>query len=187
MLLVIECLSIVYISKLTICLFFNRLQLMNSQGLLVMDLRHTLPNLKYLILALISTSNQQISHFRKFIPHICTMPNHTSYEENNSSRSSLDDHSYHNHYHYNNTNNDSNNNSVSSSSSNSIGNNSNNSYSTQNLKKKSYQQHRTRSKSPPQQSFDSGGASKRSLAIPIPKSSASEAHRPRTGFGVGVT
>ncbi|CAG8542227.1 9964_t:CDS:10 [Paraglomus brasilianum] len=99
-------------------------QLMNSQGLLVMDLRHTLPNLKYLILALISTSNQQISHFRKFIPHICTMPNHTSYEENNSSRSSLDDHS---------------------------------------------------------------GASKRSLAIPIPKSSASEAHRPRTGFGVGVT
>ncbi|CAG8585070.1 8819_t:CDS:10, partial [Paraglomus occultum] len=113
-------------------------QLMNSQGLLVMDLRHTLPNLKYLILTLISTSSQQISHYRKFIPHICTMPNNISYEENHSSgRSSLED--------------------------------------------------PTRSKSPPQGSFDSGGASKRSLAIPIPKSSASEAHRPRTGFGVGVT
>ncbi|CAG8833418.1 18175_t:CDS:1, partial [Racocetra persica] len=28
--------------------------MMNSQGLLVMDLRHTLPNLKYLILSVIS-------------------------------------------------------------------------------------------------------------------------------------
>ncbi|CAG8519096.1 23905_t:CDS:10 [Cetraspora pellucida] len=35
-------------------------QLMNSQGLLVMDLRHTLPNLKYLILSLIS---------RKVVPY----------------------------------------------------------------------------------------------------------------------
>ncbi|CAG8480071.1 3419_t:CDS:10 [Acaulospora morrowiae] len=49
-------------------------QLMNSQGLLVMDLRHTLPNLKYLILSLVSTSPSQTSHLRKFIPHNCTIP-----------------------------------------------------------------------------------------------------------------
>ncbi|KAF0362031.1 uv radiation resistance protein [Gigaspora margarita] len=41
-------------------------QLMNSQGLLVMDLRHTLPNLKYLILSLIS---------RKVVPYIYTSEN----------------------------------------------------------------------------------------------------------------
>src|ERR1043166_951511 len=46
-------------------------QLMNSQGLSIMDLRHTLPNLKYLILSLVSTSP---SHLRKFIPHNCTIP-----------------------------------------------------------------------------------------------------------------
>jgi len=49
-------------------------QLMNSQGLNIMDLRHTLPNLKYLILSLVSTS-PSVSHLRKFIPHNCTIPN----------------------------------------------------------------------------------------------------------------
>jgi hypothetical protein len=48
-------------------------QLMNSQGLNIMDLRHTLPNLKYLILSLVSTP-LSVSHLRKFIPHNCTIP-----------------------------------------------------------------------------------------------------------------
>jgi len=43
-------------------------QLMNSQGLNIMDLRHTLPNLKYLILSLVSTS-PSVSHLRKYIPN----------------------------------------------------------------------------------------------------------------------
>lgn len=46
-------------------------QLMNSQGLNVLDLRNTLPNLKYLILSL---SSGQSSHLRKIIPHNCVMP-----------------------------------------------------------------------------------------------------------------
>src|SRR5262245_45840830 len=48
-------------------------KLMNSQGLLVMDLRHTLPNLKYFILAITSPQNQTISNHKR-IPHNCTIP-----------------------------------------------------------------------------------------------------------------
>ena len=58
---------------------------MNSQGLNVLDLRNTLPNLKYLILSL---SSGQTSHLRKTIPHNCTIP----YSINNAiaSTSNLD-------------------------------------------------------------------------------------------------
>src|SRR5688572_29494966 len=45
------------------------LQLMNSQGLSIMDLRNTLPNLKYLILSLASSA----PHLRKVNPHNCTI------------------------------------------------------------------------------------------------------------------
>ncbi|CAG8532697.1 3172_t:CDS:10, partial [Ambispora gerdemannii] len=45
-------------------------QLMNSQGLLRVDLRNTLPNLKHFIIFLISTSS---NHYRKFVPHNCTI------------------------------------------------------------------------------------------------------------------
>jgi len=56
---------------------------MNSQGLSVLDLRNTLPNLKYLILSL---SSGQTSHLRKSIPHNCTIP----HSINNANASNLD-------------------------------------------------------------------------------------------------
>jgi len=66
-------------------------QLMNSQSINVIDLRHTLPNLKYLILSLVS-GQPSVSHLRKSTPHNCTIPhninnaiastsNHSSEEE----------------------------------------------------------------------------------------------------------
>ncbi|CAG8528932.1 4624_t:CDS:2 [Diversispora eburnea] len=69
-------------------------QLMNSQGLVVADLRHTLPNLKYFILSMAtSTSPSQASHLRKFIPHNCTLPHTTNNSiqniQNNSNDNSL--------------------------------------------------------------------------------------------------
>jgi hypothetical protein len=67
-------------------------QLMNLQGLNLMDLRHTLPNLNYLILSLSSTSTSHISHLRKTIPHKCTITNplnemNSSNSDNNNSNS----------------------------------------------------------------------------------------------------
>ncbi|CAI2179646.1 2858_t:CDS:10 [Funneliformis geosporum] len=50
-------------------------QLMNSQGINVLDLRNTLPNLKYLILSL---SSGQSSNPRKIIPHNCAIPRNTN-------------------------------------------------------------------------------------------------------------
>ncbi|RHZ84926.1 hypothetical protein Glove_74g133 [Diversispora epigaea] len=66
-------------------------QLMNSQGLIVADLRHTLPNLKYFILSLAtSTSPSQALHLRKFIPHNCTLPHTTNNSiQNNNNDNSL--------------------------------------------------------------------------------------------------
>ncbi|POG82243.1 hypothetical protein GLOIN_2v1500235, partial [Rhizophagus irregularis DAOM 181602=DAOM 197198] len=48
-------------------------QLMNSQGISVIDLRHTLPNLKYLILSLVSGQSSS-SHQRKLTSHNYTIP-----------------------------------------------------------------------------------------------------------------
>lgn len=45
---------------------------MNSQGISVIDLRHTLPNLKYLILSLVSNQSSS-SHQRKLTSHNYTI------------------------------------------------------------------------------------------------------------------
>lgn len=45
---------------------------MNSQGISVIDLRHTLPNLKYLILSLVSGQSSS-SHQRKLTSHNYTI------------------------------------------------------------------------------------------------------------------
>jgi hypothetical protein len=47
---------------------------MNSQGINVIDLRNTLPNLKYLILSFVS-SQSSASHQRKLTSHNYTIPN----------------------------------------------------------------------------------------------------------------
>ncbi|KAG9304787.1 hypothetical protein G9A89_016817 [Geosiphon pyriformis] len=64
-------------------------QLMHFQELPVMDLRHTLPNLKFLILSLISTSSSQASHFRKIIPRNSTVTSGSNKNNTNNNRSGI--------------------------------------------------------------------------------------------------